>query len=168
LVPLTIFLVQPQGWPKQIKPLVIALLFAGCIATLWSVNRETFADARRHYHYSDSQQWVLARFLARHGLQPGDAVAIVGGPATHCTWAYVDHLRIVAELAADVYAPPDTGRDMFWNATPETREKMLGVFTNAGAKLVVVPAPASPMPGWTPVAGTDVVVRDLTPVRPIE
>jgi hypothetical protein len=161
LVPLSAFFAQSQRWPSAISSLVLAILLAGSVASLWTVNRTAFADARRHYHYSDSQQWMLAKFLAQHGLQPGDGVAIVGGPATHCTWAYVDHLRIVSELAADVYAPQGSGEGMFWNATPAAREHMFDVFANAGAKLVVVPAPASSMPGWMPVPGTDVVVRDL-------
>ena len=160
-IPLTVFLVRASQWPDYVSSIVLALLLAGCVATLVTVNRDTWSAARHHVRYGDSQQWVLARFLAQHGLQPGDPVAIVGGPATHCTWAYVDHLRIVSELSADVYAPPDTGINMFWNATPAARQQMLSLFAGTGAKVVVAPVGRTSTPGWMAVPGTNVVIHDL-------
>ncbi len=162
-VPIAMFLQRAEGWPPYVSPLVLTALVVGSIATIAVANRSTIEAASHNVYYSDMPPWVLARFLEQHGLKPGDPVAIVGGPATHCTWAYVDRLRIVSELSADVYAPPDAGKDMFWNATPEARQQMLDLFAHAGAKLVVAPVGPSVLPGWTPVPGTAIVVHDLVP-----
>ena len=161
VVPITVFFVRASEWPKQLSAIVFALLLAGCVATLATVNKPTWEAARHHVRYSDSQQWVLARFLVQHGLQPGDPVAVIGGPANHCTWAHVDHLRIVSELAADLYATPGEGTKMFWEATPAKQQQMLNLFAGTGAKLVISQAGDTLAPGWTPVPGTNVVIHDL-------
>ena len=137
-------------------------------ATLITTCHGTFQRALRHERYSDTQQWVLARFLQQTGMVPGTKVAVIGGPATHCTWAHVDRMRVVAELATDLYAGTEAGSHLFWHSSPETQKQTLAAFSAAGAQLVIAPIEAgTDLSGWTPVPGSDVVIRDLrqTPIE---
>ena len=161
--PFALLLLAMDQFPSRITQGILAFLLVGCAATLLITDRSTLARALHRTHYSDSGQWVLARFMQQHGLHPGDEVAVIGGPAASCTWAHVDHLRIVSELEVDLYAPPDTAINLFWNATPDRQKTILGVFAKSGAKLVIsrVTASQHPTDGWIRVPGTDNVVHDL-------
>jgi hypothetical protein len=164
--PLAVFLLRSERWPSYVATAVLAVLVAGAGATLLKLDHSTMKAARHHIRYSDSSQWVLARYLQQHGLNPGDQVAVIAGPSNHCTWAHVDHLRIVAELEADIYAPDGTGEHMFWDATPQAQQEMLDVFAQAGAKEViarVVEPKEMATPGWTSLPGTDDMVHPLAP-----
>jgi len=163
-VPIGLFLLRTDGWPAYVGPLVLTVLTAGSVASLFTVDRATIAAARHQVQYDQSSQWQLARFLEAHGLRAGDEVAVIGGPANHCTWAHIDHLRIVAELEADLYAPLNTGPDMYWNAPPATQRHILDIFRQTGAKVVIerVTQPGElNTPGWIAVPGTDNMIYDL-------
>jgi hypothetical protein len=162
--PLALFLLRSGDSPGYLPPLVVAIIVVGAGATLLKMDRSTFTAARHHVRYSDGAQWVLGRYLEQHRLHPGDQVAVIAGPSNHCTWAHVDHLHIVAELEADIYAPPDTGENMFWDATPAAQQHMLDLFAQAGAKEVIarITRPGElATPGWTAVPGTDTAVHPL-------
>jgi len=95
------------------------------------IDRDVFAHLRSHYTYTQNPQWRLGLALEREGLKPGDGIGVVGGPNASCTWAYVAHLRIVAELGGEPYdqrhpiaenAEENAAR--FWHSSPELRQKM--------------------------------------------
>jgi hypothetical protein len=168
VTPLAVFLLNTERWPAWLAPGVLAILWLGCAATILKADRTAINRAIHRTHYGDSEPWVFARFLTQHGLQPGDKVAVIGGPAANCLWAHVDHLRVVSELEVDLYAPPDTAINLYWNASPADQEKMRNIFASTGAKLLIsrlAPSQTLP-PGWIEVPGANAVVYDLQPTTP--
>ncbi len=164
-VPIAVFLLRAERWPASTARVTLTLLIFGSIATLIKIDRQTITAARHHVRYSDTSQWALARYLQQRGLVPGDPVAVIAGPSNHCTWAHVDGLRIVSELEVSLYAPQDTGENLFWDASPAAQQKMLDAFAQSGAKVVIarVTAPRDYMtPGWTAIPGTDDMIHPLS------
>ena len=162
--PMAIFLQRCERRPAYAATLVLTILAVGSVATLIKIDGSTIDAARHHTRYSDSSQWVLARYLQQHGLRPGDDVAVIAGPANHCTWAHVDGLHIVAELEGSLYAPMNTRENLFWDATPATRQKIMEAFKQSGAKVVIarITAPKQlATPGWTAIPGTDNMIHTL-------
>lgn len=144
---------------------VLAVMALGAILNFALVDRDVFSHLRRHSTYVTNPQWKLGVALIHSGLQPGDGVAGVGGPNASCTWAYIAHLRIVAELGGGPYDqrhPTAEGSDHtvenFWRAQPEAQQKILSLFHQAGAAAVVAsrkPADVAAPPGWQHVADTE-------------
>ena len=126
--------------------------------------------------FHQEPQWRLAAALKGRGLKPGDRVAIINGLTStdRYHWAYVDHLRIVAEFGALPFriepsermrlfgegpeaADQDFGRTYWLDLTDSQRKAVLDAFRNAGARAVVsLSTPVDPTdPGWTRLEGTD-------------
>jgi hypothetical protein len=87
----------------KIQWLVLLVMAAGAVLNYAVEDRNVFANLRHHYTYRDNPQWKLGLGLERLGLQPGDGIGVVGGPNASSTWAYIAHLRIVAELGGNPY-----------------------------------------------------------------
>jgi hypothetical protein len=149
----------------KIQRLVLLVMAAGAALNYTVVDRNIFKNIRHHYTYAENQQWRLALGLQRLGLQPGDEVGAVGGPNASCTWAYIAHLRIVAELGGNPYDQQHpmeglAGNEVqeFWHSSPAEQAKILGLFHQGGAVAVIAsakPADVSVPAGWQHVDGTD-------------
>ena len=113
---------------------------------------------------------------AARGLKPGDPVAIINGytATDRYHWAYVDQLRIVAEVGALPFriaprertrfdgnatepADQDFGRQFWLDLSDAQRNAVLTAFHAAGARAVVsLATPVVPIdPNWTRLSGTD-------------
>ena len=134
--------------------------------------------------FHDAPQWRLASALRALGLKPGDRIAIINGYTARDRyhWAYVDHLRIVAEFGALPFrtaplertrfdkertesADQDFGR-LFWeDLTDAQRSAVMAAFRTSGARAVVslsTPTPPA-FPGWTRLGGTDDWLYEFSP-----
>ena len=134
----------------------------------------TAAVASADFH--NAGQWRLALALQSSGLKPGDPVAIINGytATNRYHWAYVDHLRIVAEFGALPFriaprermrlfgdesepADQDFGHTFWLELSDRQRDSVLSAFRTAGARAVVsLSTPVTPTDlGWTRLGGTD-------------
>jgi hypothetical protein len=149
---------KAQAW-------ILAMMGAGSILNYAVVDRDVLAHIRSHYTYAENSQWKLGLALEHEGLKPGDAVGVVGGPNAACTWAYVAHLHIVAELGGEPYdqhhALPESAESVaakFWNSSPALQQQVVSLFQQAGATAVVAaakPAEIEAPHGWKQLPGTD-------------
>lgn len=144
---------KSQAW-------ALAVLAVGVVLNLAIVDRAAFENVARGDYYTDNPEWVLAGYLRQQGFKPGEKVAAVGGPNAYCEWAYLDRLRIVAEMGGNPYDqrhPEKTSLQAttsqireFWD-DPALRQQVLEHFRQAGAAAVI--APAKPVglkvAGWT-------------------
>ena len=115
-----------------------------------------FDDASKHY--------PIAEGLTQLGLHPGDRVGAIGFD-NDAHWAYLDRLRIVAEIHTD-------GVCAFWNLSPAEKSDVLNRFMQAGAKAIIAngdhhfksasreepfnfAACSNPGPGWRRIGDTE-------------
>lgn len=146
------------------RNLVLAVMALGAILNYTVVDRDVLAHVRHHYTYAENPEWKLGLALERLGLKPGDEVAAVGGPNASCTWAYIAHLRIVAELGGDPFDQHhpatedlDTTLRKFWQMPAAKQEQVLMLFHQAGAVAVIAadrPAEPGSTDGWQHIEGT--------------
>jgi hypothetical protein len=149
---------------RSTRNLVLAVMALGAILNYTVVDRDVLAHVRHHYTYAENPEWKLGLALERLGLKPGDEVAAVGGPNASCTWAYIAHLRIVAELGGDPFDQHhpatedlDTTLRKFWQMPAAKREQVLMLFHQAGAVAVIAadrPAEPGSTDGWQHIEGT--------------
>ncbi len=149
---------KAQAW-------ILAVMGTGAILNYAVVDRDVLAHIHSHYTYAEDPQWKLGLALEREGLKPGDAVGVVGGPNAACTWAYIAHLRIVAELGGEPYDQhhplPETLQSVvgkFWNSSLASQQQIVSLFHQAGATAVIAaakPAGVETLRGWKQLPGTD-------------
>jgi hypothetical protein len=160
-----------------VRKAVLLIMTAGALLNYAYVDRDVFTNIRHHYTYKDNPEWKLGMGLQRLGLEPGDGLGAVGGPNASCTWAYIAHLRIVAELGGNPYDQhhPAEGmsgneQQVFWHSSPAMQAKILELFKQAGAVAVIAagkPADVNQPPGWQQVNGTETwVYRFATSPNP--
>jgi hypothetical protein len=150
---------------RRTQAQVLTVMALGAILNYALVDREVFSHIRQRYTYAKNPQWRLGLALERLGLKPGDEMAEVGGPNASCTWAYIAHLRIVAELGGDPFDqrhPVPEGADNtvqeFWHMSPAEQGKVLALFRQAGAVAALAsqkPADVKPPDGWQHIESTD-------------
>jgi hypothetical protein len=150
---------------------VMSLLTLGAVLNYTVVDRDVLAHIRKHYTYAQNPQWKLGLALQQAGLKPGDEMAVVGGPNASCTWAYIAHLRIVAELGGDPYdqrhpVPPNTEDPIskFWHDPLAAQQKIVDVFQQTGAVAVIAgdkPQGVNAPPGWQHLEGTETWIYRL-------
>jgi hypothetical protein len=165
LIPFVTAAALPDRLPRWAQPGVLIVLAAGALLNYTIVDRDVLAHMRDHYTYAQNPQWKLALALERAGLKPGDKMAVVGGPNASCTWAYIAHLRIVAELGGEPFdqqhpvspSVPDPIK-AFWHDPPALQQKIVETFqqqTDAAAVIVSEkPSDVSAPPGWQHLEGT--------------
>jgi hypothetical protein len=146
----------------SIRTLTAVVVLSGIAATInvVFVNRVAFANALRGTNYQDDVEWKVAAYLSQHGLTPGDKVAAINTWTFSgaCTWAELDGLRIVAEIANDPF--DNTHRDqsiaLFWGSSAATQQKVYQTFRQAGAVAIVAPYKPDqwPAPGWQQIPKT--------------
>lgn len=159
--------------------LAIALITIFTVAGLAQYIRNagaSFTAAVASADFHNAEPWRLALALQSRGLKPGDPVAIINGytATDRYHWAYVDHLRIVAEFGALPFriaprermrlfgdkpepADQDFGHTFWVELSDKQRDAVLSAFRTAGARAVVsLSTPVTPTePGWTRLSGTD-------------
>ena len=150
---------------RKTLPLIFVVMALGSALNYMLVDRDVFLHIRHHYTYAENPQWKLGVGLQNLGLKPGDEVAAVGGPNASCTWAYLAHVRIVAELGGDPFdqlhpiaGPTNQEVGQFWHGSPALQAKILELFHDAGAVAAVAsdkPADVSTPPGWQHVDDTN-------------
>lgn len=144
--------------PAKLMTALSVLLIAGAACNFAIVNRDVLAHLRNHYTYFENPQWKLGLAMERAGLQPGDGIAVVGGPNASCTWAYIAHLRIIAEMGGKPFDqrhldPPETPSPVsaFWHASAQEQQQIIDIFRSTGARAVIAsekPAEISAPSGW--------------------
>lgn len=183
LVPL-LALLDPALRRRRLLAAVLVLLYTvGAAAEMKRIDGRTFADAFHRADFQRDTQWKLAAALPAYGLHAGDAVARIGGDGRdfdRVHWAYVSHLRIIAEFGGLPWSIDPWGRTRFDSRVPEPADENYGVwfrekltaaqraqviqaFRGTGAKAVVAltkPAP-QPGPGWQPIRGTNAWIYRL-------
>jgi hypothetical protein len=149
----------------KIQAWILAVMGVGALLNYAVVDRDVLTHLRSNSSYAENPQWKLGLALQHEGLKPGDEVGVVGGPNAACTWAYIAHLRIVAELGGNPYDQHDVlpeGAESvvskFWNSSPALQQQIVALFHQAGAVALVAsakPAGIDAPQGWHQVPGTD-------------
>jgi hypothetical protein len=100
-------------------------------------------------------EWPIAEGLHANALHDGDGVAGIG-TTIGVSWPRLARVHVVAEVPMDSV-------DAFWNATPDTQQKIFDLLRRAGAAVVVgtVPAQCESGAGWTKIPGTNTSYRFL-------
>jgi hypothetical protein len=100
-------------------------------------------------------EWPIAAGLHANGLHEGDGVAGIG-TMIGLSWPRLARVHVVAEVPMDSV-------DAFWNATPDTQQRVYEAFRRAGATVVVgtVPAQCESGAAWTKIPGTNTSYRFL-------
>lgn len=100
-------------------------------------------------------EWPIAAGLHANGLRDGDGVAGIG-TTIGLSWPRLARAHVVAEVPMDSV-------DAFWNAPPDTQQRVYEAFRRAGATVVVgtVPAQCESGAGWTKIPGTNTSYRFL-------
>lgn len=165
LVPFVAVIGLSNRLPRNLQTALMVAMAAGAVLNVAVVDRQVFANIWNGYTYRKNPQWILAVELKKLGVAPGSKVAVVGGPNASCTWAYLDHLRIVAEMGGEPYNQlmgPEVGAgkevEIFWHATPEERATILDHFRQADAVAVIAsqkPADVELQKGWHHLDGTE-------------
>jgi hypothetical protein len=178
LLPFVSLCASKKPLSRALRGSVLGILVLTAIGSLWNANGDAYKRALHGQPYTENSEWQLAAYLKRDGLKAGDKVGVIGGPNLHCTWAYLNGLRIVAELGGVPYDPhpvagvdhwygyhpmspdadgmsPDVGGEPFWDASPEMQAKIMQLFKQSGAVAVIAPAktPDGNLPGWEHVPG---------------
>ena len=155
-----------RALPARLRTVLLVLLFGAWVTTAAEPTGlddvKPFEHLAKRQMFYNSDQLKVGQYLSQTGAQPGDKVAWLADyfEITHCTWAYVDHLRIIGEIGGELLDPPRDELGAFWRSAPEERRRMLEVFHHAGARLVValrMPSYADPT-GWERVPGTGIWV----------
>jgi hypothetical protein len=102
------------------------------------------------------RDWLVAEFLRRSGLQPGDTVAVIGH-VNQCGWARLARVKITAEI------PPES-QDDFATANEALKSEALQALFASGVKAVVADhrIETGCMSGWRAAAGTEFHVCQST------
>jgi hypothetical protein len=123
-------------------------------------DRDVFGHIARHESFDNYDQWKAGIYLRQIGLAPGDDVAEIADHinSMRCTWAAMDHLRIIGQIGGEITNPQPDDLEMFWHSTPQTQQQALEVFHHAGARLVLALSKPGGFhaPGWQAVPGTDI------------
>jgi hypothetical protein len=100
-------------------------------------------------------EWRIAEGLHANGLRDGDGVAGIG-TMIGLSWPRLVRAHVVAEVPMDSV-------DAFWNAPPDTQQRVFEAIRRAGATVLVgtVPAQCNSGAGWTKIPGTNTSYRFL-------
>ncbi|HEY9125921.1 MAG TPA: hypothetical protein VIM62_02285 [Acidobacteriaceae bacterium] len=157
--------------PAKLVTALSVLMVLGAAANFIYVNRDVLAHLRTGYTYAQNPQWKLGLAMERAGMRPGDGIAVIGGPNASCTWAYIAHLRIIAEMGGEPFdqrhpAPPDEPSPIsrFWHASAEEQKEIVDIFRTTGARAVIAsekPDEISAPAGWHPLPNTQTWIYPL-------
>jgi hypothetical protein len=168
--------IRTQPSTRYVAPFIV-LLFASAVSsvrlidsprsrvTLWamtvaalllgasSLTRLTASDLQSVLGPADDAPWPkVVASLCDLGVEPGDAVAIVGDKRDHEVWARVAQVRVVAQV-------PDSRA--FLRTDPAGQADVRQALARTGAKLLVLkpragsPPMGAPSGDWTSIKDTD-------------
>lgn len=142
--------IPENGNVNQAIALAVAILLLAQIAWPFS-NTARLAASRPGFSALE-----MANYLNAQGVKPGGKVAEVGDALYDHIWAHLAGVTITAEV-------PQEGVMDFWSASPETRRRVLDLFTQAGASIVVakVVPDGKEAEGWKKVGDTYYYALDL-------
>lgn len=124
--------------------------------------RVAFNDLRHSSETEPNLNYLIAQRLQQLGLQPGDKVAYLG-MGIDADWARLDHARIVAEIPVrfvrswnfrgSSVSADGSELERFWQSDPATRQRILQLFRQAGAKFAITDGLFYPKDSteWQPV-----------------
>jgi hypothetical protein len=155
-----------EALPKKWRAGLLALLLLAFGGTLFSKPRNDALNAvlhfERHELFYNYDQWILSHYLLANGIHAGDKVAEVAvhNDGNRCTWAYLDHLKIIGQVGGEKMIPQPDDLDAFWHTSTEVQRQRLEIFRQAGARAVVAfHVPGAPnLTGWEEVPGTEIWV----------
>ncbi|HYP25369.1 MAG TPA: hypothetical protein VE262_01510 [Blastocatellia bacterium] len=111
-------------------------------------------------------QAEVARALSEMGVDQGDGVGVIGD-SFRAYWARLARVRIVAEIASPgpLGEIPAADADRFWTASEEVRARVLNIFANAGAEVIVADGLPLLFPGegWQRIGQTGYYFYRLSP-----
>ncbi len=161
---------------------VLAAYIAGAFAELDRYDGWTIQAALTGQDFHRDPQWRLAETLSSHGLRPGDTVALIGraGFNIRCSWAYIAHVRVVAEFGSlpwsiepwdrtpfDHSQAEEADKDwgvVFWQLPQQQRERVINAFRGTGARAVISLAqPGAGSSGWIFLPGTGAWIYSFDP-----
>ena len=150
------------AFPPKLRAAILTLLMGAWVANVASQRGNPdvlpFDHLANHQSMLNSTQWKAGRYLLQTGLRPGDKVAWIANSyeSNLCTWAYMDHLRIVGGVGGELLDPPQDDIGEFWQLTPAQRRQKLEIFHQAGARLVLaLDTPKdTDITGWESIPGT--------------
>jgi hypothetical protein len=169
LLPFVSLCASQREITRSVRLLVVSVLVLATAASFVTADKVAFVHALNRASYTQDPEWRLAAYLRQIGLKPGDRVGGIGGPNAESTWAFVDGLRVVAELGGAPYdahavgphshwwangtGVKDSSAQVFWSSSPEEQAKILNLFKQSGAVAIIAPAksPQANVPGWQPV-----------------
>lgn len=105
-------------------------------------------------------EWEAAHELSRLGLRQGDLVALIGHSNVADYYAHLAKVRIAAQVPAE-------GVSSYWDANPESRRRVLNLFRQAGAAILVthISPPSSQAEDWKPLGSTGYHVLFLSKLK---
>ena len=179
LVPLLPLLDPTLKGRRKLAGLLLPIYILGAAGELKAIDGPTFKAAvdRRDFH--QDKQWRIAAALPFMGIRSGDPVAVIHGKdlSYRCHWAYIAHVRIVAEFGALPWtlepwdrthfdhsggelADEDYGV-LFWQKlSRQQRQEVIELFRETGARAIIALSKpnAAPETGWQPIPGTDAMI----------
>jgi len=152
----------PLMTPMRRGGVFLAILFVAGIATLLVAqhdeDRDVLGNLAQHRTLTSGDSWRAGVYLKQLGLKPGDQVAVIADlqSASRCTWAYIDGLKIIGQLNGNLPPNASDDFDVFWHSAPQDQRRMLEVFHQAGAKLVIANSKPERViaEGWQSIPGT--------------
>lgn len=108
---------------------------------------------------------IIADYLLKNGLHPGDRVAIIGD-GMYTYWAHLARLHVVAEIPANIRWYREHPALDFWASGPQQQSNALRILAQTGAEAVIadpqglVPGlePSITPAGWEKIDGIDTYV----------
>ncbi len=146
---------RPAWWKlfRQQAFILAAVCVTGLKAAKFAVSDVLAMRSSR-----ENVDWQVAQALRAAGLQPGDSVAGLSRVA-ESHWARLAGVKIVAEI-------PLGDEDVFWESSPEAKQKVFRILAGTGAKMVVTKyaPPSAVNEGWIPLGDTSFYVHRLAAV----
>jgi hypothetical protein len=158
IAPLLPLFVPTQLISTKAGYVMVILVIVG--STLFVVKKqgEIFRHAVLLPPYTSNEEWRIGLYLAQAEVHPGDKVASVKvGNGSHCLWAYVAGVHVVAEIGNDAFDPENQEKDFaLFVRSPDVQKTVFNLFKQAGAVVVVAFDVKETLqgPGWERVPGT--------------
>ena len=134
---------------------LFALIVAAVCVTGLKAAKFAVSDVLAMRSSRENVDWKVAQALRAAGLQPGDSVAGLSRVA-ESYWARLAGVKIVAEI-------PLGDEDIFWESSPEAKQRVFRILAGTGAKMVVTKfaPPTAVNEGWIPLGNTSFYAHSL-------
>jgi hypothetical protein len=146
--------------PEGSRRFLFALILAAVCVTGLKAAKFAVTDVLAMRSSRENVDWQVAQALRAAGLQPGDSVAGLSRVA-ESHWARLAGVKIVAEI-------PLGDQDVFWESTPEAKQRVFRILAGTGAKMLVTKyaPPSAVNEGWIPLGNTSFYAHPLGSARP--